>query len=96
MITSHQLKSRTAAYTCAALIFCIGAALMLPGEAEDSLLAFAIAILGLAAFAALLAFCWFFLKARGRSPVWMLLLIFNVFGLLIMLCLSDLTRPPKT
>jgi hypothetical protein len=96
MITSHQLKSRTAAYSCAALIFCLGAAIMLTGEAEDSVLGLAITILGLAAFIALLAFCWFFLKARGRSPAWMYLLVFNVLGLLVMLCLSDLTKPPKT
>ena len=90
VIVEHQLKSRTAAYWFAALILCFVGALVLANDTEgNTTLATVMPLLFLASMLALLRFCWFFLKARERSPAWMLLLVFNLFGLLVLLCLTD-------
>jgi hypothetical protein len=92
MIIEHQLKSRTAAYWLASLILCFAGTVVLANEdANSSVLEIAMPLLVLATIFALLRFCWYFLKARGRSLTWMLLLAFNVFGLLALLCLTDKT-----
>jgi membrane protease YdiL (CAAX protease family) len=89
MIVEHQLKSRTAAYWAASLVLCFVATLVVANESSGEYLGFLLPLLVLAAVVAVLRFCWFFLRARGRSPAWMLLLAFNILGLLALMCLGD-------
>jgi hypothetical protein len=89
MIVEYQLKSRTAAYWAATLVLCFVAALVLANESDGGYIEYVLPLLVLAAVVAVFAFAWFFLKARGRSPAWMLLLVFNILGLLALVCLGD-------
>ena len=89
MIVEHQLKSRTAAYWAVTLSLCFVAALVVVNESSGEYLDFLLPLLVFATAIAVLRFCWFFLKARARSPAWMLLLAFNILGLLALMCLGD-------
>lgn len=58
-------------------------------EAPDSVL-FKVAILGVGY--CMIAACGFYLKAKGRSLFWLLLLPFTVIALIVFYCLGDQSR----
>ena len=78
----------------AAVIFVIGIAVLIIVEKPNSG-SLVTALLTLCGWASLIAFtcsCWFYLKAKGRSGWWMLMLSFTIVGVICFALMKDLAK----
>ncbi len=89
MIAAYKKKAKSAA-----LIFVIGIAVLIVVQRPNSG-SLVTALLNLCAWVSLVAFicsCWFYLKAKGRSGWWTLLLSFTIVGLICFALMKDLAK----
>lgn len=89
MIPAYKKKTNSAGAVC--LVTMIGAAVWvtLSDPKQVGLGSVAVPLLSLVAGIAFICACWFHIKAKGRSGWWILVLVFNLLGLVILALLRD-------
>jgi nicotinamide riboside transporter PnuC len=91
MIPVYQKRMSTAGVVCIAAV--VGAlALGLLFDSKQSAAATLVgALLSMIAGSAFIYAAWCYIKAKGRSGWWILVLVFNLLGILILALLKDQT-----
>ncbi|NYS35127.1 hypothetical protein HZZ02_15705, partial [Streptococcus danieliae] len=86
---AEYLKQRNIAAAC--YVIGMGAAIALNASGQRALTEWLV----WPVFAALVAACWFYLKAKKRSGGWLLLLPLNVVALIIYWWMEDCSEKPE-
>jgi len=89
MIAEYKKKTSVAGTVC--LVAIIGAAVLaiLIDPKQPGLGSIAVPLLSLIAGIAFIYACWCHIKAKGRSGWWILVLVLNILGIVILALLKD-------
>lgn len=93
MLAEYKRKSSIAAYACLALILLSIVAGFFGLQPKTQAAQLFGAILGCLVGIAFLCSAWFYVKAKGRSAWWLLVLFLNLVGIVILALLKD--RAPE-
>src|SRR5438552_10797674 len=89
MIQAYKKKTSVAGTVCVVAIILAVIIASIFDPKQSQLVSLVLPLLSLIAGVAFIAVCWFHIKARGRSGWWILVLVFNLLGLLILMLLKD-------
>ena len=95
MIVEYRNKSKLAGSVCIAMLVGMVASLPLAGPTPSQMWLVIQPLLSLSAGIAMIVALWFHLAAKNRSKAWLLLLIFNIVGVLIIFLLRDRSTTPN-
>lgn len=94
MIQAYKKKTSVAGTVCLVAIIAAFILASIVDPKQSQVVSLVLPVLSLVAGIAFIAACWFHIKAKGRSGWWILVLVFNLLGLLILMLLKD--RAPSS
>lgn len=95
MVLEYKLKAKVAGSVALALFLGMIASLFLADLSPSKAWQIIQPLLSLSCGVAFITACWFYLGAKGRSKMWLLLLVFNLIGLAIIIALKDQSHLPE-
>ena len=89
MIIAHKLKAKTYGALAVVFLLCLLASIFLLTRSPESVPQFITWLLSIGFNTSLIISLWFYLTAKARSKIWLLLLVFNIFGIAAIIGLAD-------